>query len=81
MGGNMETHVVLRTLGAFGTLMGTYNAVTSGVPFEDLAVIFLVSITLYVMGREIKVKKEGRMKISLPMEELKGGICIHATGN
>lgn len=67
---------ILRVLGIFGMIFGIYRGFAEAVPLEDLAIVILIALTMYAIGGEMKAKKEKKMRIELPIDELKGGILI-----
>lgn len=72
----MEIHRLLRVFGILGTILGVYHGLTKMAPFEDLAILILIALTLYTTGGGMKAKKSKTVKIEVPAEMLRNGLIV-----
>ena len=72
----MEIHRLLRVFGILGTILGVYHGLTKIAPFEDLAILILVALTLYTIGGTMKAKKSKTVKFEVPAETLRNGLFV-----
>lgn len=72
----MEIHRLLRVFGVLGTILGVYHGLTKMTSFEDLAILILVALTLYTIGGGMKAKQSKTIKIEVPAEALRNGLCV-----
>ncbi len=75
----MRSDLLLKAVGAFGSIAGAYKTVHGQMAQIDAILIALISVLLISLGREIKKKKEKAketVEIDIPISLMSQGIVI-----